>query len=550
MKKSLLLVLALCAAACTATEPEPYMKLEQQKFDVSADGGSVSLVLSANVKYSVINDMDWATLEESTREGATTVYTLEVSANEATEPRLGTVRFIGKNTTPLKVTVNQRRFVPVGFDVTQIDLPFDATGTTVGILADKPWTVESDNADFVLSSTSGSSDTELSLSFPENTSTQPRTVHITVTLGEKSYVCTITQGGAPSADNPVDLSAEGTSNCYIVSSRGYYKFKADVRGNGVAVASTPDITTGISPSSAAILWSTVSTATPPSSPDAIISSVTLKDGYIEFGAGMGGSSTLTAGNTIIAAYDGSGNILWTWHIWVRPAVNAIEFGETWWMDYNLGALSDSLNDSESDFLSVGFYYQWGRKDPLGSITGEIYAGSHSEIAVAGSQFPATSEISDESTVAYSIAHPQSHFMTPTKNENLVDWLYLPNGAREDEKDDLWGGSGAAKTSKTMYDPCPPGYCVPSAAQVSALKEAGFKNRSSEIFYVGSGAFKFIYTGGMAGRKNMTYLYFDATHYYTSDISGNNAITFKFTTAISYKGTIQRAFAFPVRCVKE
>ena len=548
MKRFLVFLMIFVAASCSKTEESPYMKLAQQKFDVSADGETVSLELSANVRYSVINDMEWAELKEVSSQGGTTVYSLTLSANSATEQRVGTVRFIGERVTPLKVTVTQREFVPTGIDVTALNVTFDATSVVLNVYGEKNWTVSVDNSAFVPSVTSGSGNGSISLTFPENTTFSPVVANVTVTMGGVDYVCVVTQGAAPSPDNPVDLSAQGTANCYIVSQRGYYKFQAGVRGNGVEVTSTPEIDADITPARASVLWATFNTGTAPESANAIIKDVTLRDGYVVFGTEM---TRLVYGNAIIAVYDNNGAILWTWHIWVRPAEKTVSCGDTQWLDYNLGALSDVISEtSVNNFLAVGFYYQWGRKDPLLSITGEVYGGSHSEIAVAGTQFPAKETVSDKSTVGYSIANPQSHFLTEDKNHNLCDWVWLPNGNLEDHKNDLWGGTGAAKTSKTMYDPCPVGYSVPSATQVDALKSANFAKRPASVFYVGDEAFKFVFTGGLSGRNNLGYLYFDATHYFTSDVSGSSGKTFKFTTSISYAGTIQRSFAFPIRCVKE
>ena len=133
MKRFLVFLMIFVAASCSKTEESPYMKLAQQKFDVSADGETVSLELSANVRYSVINDMEWAELKEVSSQGGTTVYSLTLSANSVTEQRVGTVRFIGERVTPLKVTVTQREFVPTGIDVTALNVTFDATSVVLNV---------------------------------------------------------------------------------------------------------------------------------------------------------------------------------------------------------------------------------------------------------------------------------------------------------------------------------------------------------------------------------------------------------------------------------
>ena len=89
----------------------------------------------------------------------------------------------------------------------------------------------------------------------------------------------------------------------------------------------------------------------------------------------------TDGNAVIAGYNSSGVILWSWHIWVNnssPAqvANAVKYTTYSWnsstinvgtrvpgfsfMACNLGATSIS----KGDMNSFGLYYQWGRKDPF------------------------------------------------------------------------------------------------------------------------------------------------------------------------------------------
>ncbi len=99
--------------------------------------------------------------------------------------------------------------------------------------------------------------------------------------------------------------------------------------------------------------------------------------------------TKSAGNALIAAYDGyngTGNILWSWHIWapnegVHPEEGAIEYYHLKWnhtsgvetgnyepgplvMNLNLGALAEKPAGSTYDFDTFGTHYQWGRKDPF------------------------------------------------------------------------------------------------------------------------------------------------------------------------------------------
>lgn len=103
--------------------------------------------------------------------------------------------------------------------------------------------------------------------------------------------------------------------------------------------------------------------------------VYLKDDIVYVTAGN------TDGNAVIAGYNSSGVILWSWHIWVNdssPAqvANAVKYTTYSWdsstiytgtrvpgysfMACNLGATSTS----KGDINAFGLYYQWGRKDPF------------------------------------------------------------------------------------------------------------------------------------------------------------------------------------------
>ena len=94
------------------------------------------------------------------------------------------------------------------------------------------------------------------------------------------------------------------------------------------------------------------------------------------------------GNAVIAGYNASGTIVWSWHIWVNddtPAQisKAVTYTTYQWdadhiygyetgkprvqgfpfMSCNLGAMNN-IPGEEAGWDSFGLYYQWGRKDPF------------------------------------------------------------------------------------------------------------------------------------------------------------------------------------------
>lgn len=190
----------------------------------------------------------------------------------------------------------------------------------------------------------------------------------------------------------VDLSASGTANCYLVTSPGFYKFKADVKGNGVVPSQLESVAgeTAIAPKSALVLWYNTlqkSNNWVDESP-VYLSSVSLdSDGYIKFYT----PDVFVPGNVVIAAFAEEGvtyenitvdenkcinnaTLLWSWNIWAAegydPESTSINADGNVFMDRNLGAVISGLGATGSyePAGAVGNYYQWGRKDPFPTIS--------------------------------------------------------------------------------------------------------------------------------------------------------------------------------------
>lgn len=190
----------------------------------------------------------------------------------------------------------------------------------------------------------------------------------------------------------VDLSANGTANCYLVTSPGFYKFKADVKGNGVVPSQLESVAgkTAIAPKSALVLWYNTlqkSNNWVDDSP-VYVSSVSLdSDGYIRFYT----PDVFVPGNVVIAAFAEEGvtyesitvdenkcinnaTLLWSWNIWAAegydPEATAVNADGNVFMDRNLGAVISGLGATGSyePAGAVGNYYQWGRKDPFPAIS--------------------------------------------------------------------------------------------------------------------------------------------------------------------------------------
>ena len=220
----------------------------------------------------------------------------------------------------------------------------------------------------------------------------------------------------------VDLSKDGTANCYIVPPvYSAYTFDYTVKGNSLEPVGEV--------ASVEVLWETKNTVEVIEKGD-IISSVGLLDDRVRFVL----PSDPVPGNALIAVKDASDNILWSWHIWVVDfdpfASSQIYPSGAMMMDRNLGALVSDINDVRS----FGFFYQWGRKDPfVGSGDGIKYG----EFAYITGEINNVAKDDNTNTLSYSILHPDTFITKSDWNENKIYW----------------------NSSKTEYDPCPNGWRV-------------------------------------------------------------------------------------------
>jgi hypothetical protein len=219
------------------------------------------------------------------------------------------------------------------------------------------------------------------------------------------------------------------ANCFIVSEAGTYTFET-VKGN--SYESVGSVTT------AEVLWESYGTYTEPAV-GSLISSVSVQNRTIVFDV----SNPFKEGNAVIAAKDASGDILWSWHIWLtdQPEEQVYYNNAGTMMDRNLGATSAT----PGDVGALGLMYQWGRKDPFlgsSSISGNSVANSTITWPSAVSSNPTNG------TIEYAVEHPTTFI---TNNGSNSDWYYTGSSSTDDTR---W------QSSKTIYDPCPVGWRVP------------------------------------------------------------------------------------------
>ena len=284
----------------------------------------------------------------------------------------------------------------------------------------------------------------------------------------------------------IDLSEKESANCYMVGRSGTYSFRADIKGNGVETlghSATIDLKTakGIK-----VIWEDRDIIND--------SSVKLNGKKVTFTTG----SKFTSGNAVIGIFSdekcSDGKCIWSWHIWLTDAKECTIEGITF-LDRNLGAYSTKFGANGEN----GCFWQWGRKEPFPA-----------DFSIGISSVPG------KKSYAYATANPAT-FITRDGR-----WMDV-------DAHTVWRKDG----KKTMYDPCPPGYCVPVYDDMLAIKASGIDtgfHKAGAIWYdldpsgmkmIGRAGFYWTsqMTEGLLSRSNDFYVYGDRSglksHYYNA-----------------------------------
>ena len=270
----------------------------------------------------------------------------------------------------------------------------------------------------------------------------------------------------PSVDDPGNLSAMGWANCYIVSQDGKYTFETKLI-DGTTIRDIAKVDW---------LWANSIKG----NPNTLVSDISYENGVVTFHASS------DEGNVLLAAFNNSNEILWSWHIWLTDNPKTVNLQNMspkdptkgfFMMDRNLGATSCSEAEYEESF---GLFYQWGRKDPFyGGFQPEYDKDEEGKIlnlnpfknaltgTVCNSNYPQakwSAEMVDASkgNMEFATKNPML-FIAGAKDDNGycvndICWLSKDNPMRKvsgAEDSEMWN-----PFKKTIYDPCPAGYQTP------------------------------------------------------------------------------------------
>lgn len=347
---------------------------------------------------------------------------------------------------------------------------------------------------------------------------------------------------------------ENAANCYLVSVSGNHSFSALYKGRTFESVGMPK--------SAKVIWESFNEDTPITE-GALISSCKLNEanGNVDYTI----NSSAKNGNAVIAVFsgeDGTGRILWSWHIWYVKGYDADASSQKYpsgkvFMDRNLGAVSAEAKSPKAN----GLLYQWGRKDVF---PGKAYVDGTASIT-ATAEFSVLNKFVSDGTysndIEYSIANPLTY---------ISNWNEAKNG-------ELWGGE------ISLYNPCPKGWTIPKGQKSSSQGDtadagdwSGIKNENFEHFktqvggayytdkngnniswYPGSGR-RLNTNGNLEWFGNQSFFYWSQTMEYAmsgvlTNIMGTDSYYYYDIRFGSYtqdnKGA-NPAHAFSVRCVKE
>ena len=421
---------------------------------------------SVTVDYSIENPQEGVKLQATSKVSWITgvvvkdkSITFDVSKNTDKSERSGKIELTYGNAEPTNVTVRQQAFENAVIKTSSSSLTVDAWGGNGKIT----YSITNPRPGAKVTARSGSSwiknivvgDGEVTILASFNTASTSRSGSIVLEYEDAEPVTvTVTQNALGST--VTSLGVEESANCYIVTKPGVYKMPA-VKGN--------DKSQKVAAASVEVLWETRSDA------DVKVGDIVNHTGYdngnIYFNVNSKtSSSTVPEGNALIAAKDASGNILWSWHIWVTsvmPTDHQYKNGAGTMMVCDLGA---AHVESGVYPWSGGLYYQYGRKDPFwGDRSCTLnYCNYVESDATTG-------------TESYAAAHPTTFI---TNASHGTHWLHSGDAR-------LWW------RTKSISDPCPPGYVVPDGGQYGVWAVASGRTSevsgecSSWVVFNGSGA---------------------------------------------------------------
>lgn len=308
---------------------------------------------------------------------------------------------------------------------------------------------------------------------------------------------------------------------------------------------------GIVVSTAELLWQDA---------QGLVSAVGIDGDYLTLTVGK--DAATQEGNAVIAAKDAGGNIVWSWHIWVTKETFAtLTTVATGSHNYkvtpvNLGWVPTG-GDGKQGYAP---YYQWGRKDAFipgtwnDNTNRTVYDISNTAVTRL------TYESSTTATIADNIKNPTTHYYCSTWGPCNTTYYNM-----WDAQQTAATGNITTATVKTVYDPCPAGFCVPTGNLYYFMGDGGSRSDSNwdgtnkgktwlqttyssnttgpDLYFPASG-YRNVSSGTLYGVGSYGY------YWSASPNSSNGGHILYFDSSSWYWNGSFRASGFPVRAVAE
>lgn len=338
------------------------------------------------------------------------------------------------------------------------------------------------------------------------------------------------------------------ANCFMIAPGESFSFNASIAGNDDAGTNAHSVALKAGIKSVGVVWQTAADgeyAKDNTGGQLVLGVDSPKAPLVTYDPNSYVATVNTnrrgglGGNALIAAYSGdncTGDILWSWHVWVTnyspseigtrtvTGLNqkiTVSGGEVQTygveyqkvnagkviMDRNLGALKTyNFGPPQAGDNSVykmwGYFWQWGRKDPMpqayidaaGKVQDAIawYDKDGNAVSLRKVNVSTAGVIDGTNSLAYTIKNPDVFLYSP---KVTADWYCLNTSYKNDA---LW------KEAKTIYDPCPKGWMVarPKTFLDFTGKNSGWVfNGSSQASLVGEGTFPYYNSGQMQQVEN-------------------------------------------------
>lgn len=402
----------------------------------------------------------------------------------------------------------------------------------------------------------------------------------TITANAASRSITVTYTAVPVTDlSMYDIygtsHSQTTANCYVVKTKGNYKFPC-VYGNAISGGATnatayknnggsyshnfvnykgSQIT---SPYIATDTGETISSAQLTiADTNNIITNVSVtgsgSSAYVKFTVA---SVPNTGANAVISIKNSSGTIMWNWHIWVwKDSLATVTITNSTSNTYNIlpvNLASKWVSSSSYPTQITNWYYQWGRSVPLAPAT--TYNSTTNATTYGALSY---------SNVANSSGSYQQGITNPTihygyGNNSNYNW-FGSSGSYYNLWDQACTSTGCSDNIvvKTVYDPCPPGFKMPNGNTFTGFSSSNvvgsfsngyyFKKNSSDtsgVFFPASG-YRYYSSGSLSDVGSYGCVWSAAAYsqyyaYYLSFLSGY----------VSPQNYGNRAFGLSVRPVAE